>query len=152
MSANGESLHDTGRVTTMTSHFDVDSIADIGTAELPLKVNGQALPGVFVTLAGPEHPTRKAFAMDKARRMRKQLARTGKIELDDPLEEQEDETQHMVACVLAWRGIARAGKPLECTRENVLALMSDPGKGWFRRAIKEAYEDVENFIQRSVAP
>lgn len=131
--------------------FDVDSIADIGTAELPLKVNGQPLPGVFVTLAGPEHKIRKAFAMDKARRMRKQLSRTGKIELDDPVEEQEDETQHMASCVLGWRGIARGGKPLECTKENVLALMSDPGKGWFRRAIKEAYEDVENFIKRSVA-
>jgi hypothetical protein len=132
--------------------FDVDSIADIGSADIQLKVNGQPLPGVVVTLAGPEHAVRKKYALDKARRMRKQLARTGKLELDDPVDEQEDETEHLAACVLAWRGIGKAGAPLECTRENVLALLRDPGKGWFRKSIKEAYEDAENFIQRSAAP
>jgi len=131
--------------------FDVDSIADIGTAEVNLKVNGQPLPGVFVTLAGPEHQVRKQYALDKARRMRKQLARTGKLELDDPVDEQEDETAHLAACVLDWRGIGRGGQAIACTRENVLALLKDDSKGWFRRAVKEAYEDVENFIQRSGA-
>ena len=132
--------------------FDVDSINDITTAEINLKVNGQPLPGVFVTLAGPEHKTRKQYALDRARRMRKQLARTGKLELDDPVDEQEDETAHLAACVLAWRGIGKAGAALECTRENVVALLNDPAKGWFRRSVKEAFDDVENFIKRSAAP
>jgi hypothetical protein len=84
--------------------------------------------------------------------MRKQLARTGKLELDDPVDEQEDETAHLAACVLAWRGIGKAGAALECTRENVVALLNDPAKGWFRRSVKEAFDDVENFIKRSAAP
>lgn len=136
----------------MTELFDVDSIADIGSAEINLKVNGQPLPGVFVTIAGPEHKIRKKYALDKARRMRKQLARTGKLELDDPVDEQADETEHLADCVLAWRGIAKRGVPLECNRANVVALLDDPSKGWFRKAIKEAYEDAENFIARSAVP
>jgi hypothetical protein len=137
---------------TTETLFDVDSIADIGSAEVNLKVNGQPVPGVFVTLAGPEHAVRKSYALDKARRMRKQLARTGKLELDDPVDEQEDETVHMASCVLAWRGIGKGGQALPCTKENVLALLADPAKGWFRRAVKEALDDVENFIKRSAAP
>lgn len=133
------------------SIFDVDSIADTTTAEVALKINGQPLPGVFVTLAGPEHKIRKTYALDKARRMRKQLARTGKLELDDPVDEAEDETAHLAACVLAWRGIGKGGVALECTKENVLSLLNDPAKGWFRKALKDAHEDVENFIKRSGA-
>jgi hypothetical protein len=136
---------------TTETLFDVDSIADIGSAEVNLKFNGQPLPGVFVTLAGPEHKVRKSYALDKARRMRKQLARTGKLELDDPVDEAEEETAHLAACVLAWRGLGKGGQPIECTKDNVLALLNDPAKGWFRKAVKEAYEDVENFIKRSAA-
>ena len=129
--------------------FDLATVEDVEAAEVQLKRNGQPLP-IFVTLAGPEHPKRKRFAFEKQRKIRKQLAKTGKMDLGDPSEDEAEENDLLADCVLAWRGIAYEGQPLPCTRENIYRLLADKKRAWFRKAIKEAFDDAEAFTRVSV--
>ena len=134
----------------MTDGFDLDSLEDIGEAEVQLKRGTEPLP-IWVTLAGPEHPKRKSFVFAKQRRMRQQLAKTGKLEFQDPAEDEQDEIELLATCVLGWRGVRLGGKALECTRANVEAVLSDPKRAWFRRALKQAFDDNEAFIVASAS-
>lgn len=129
--------------------FDIADTEDVQTAEVQLKRNGAPLP-VFVTLAGPEHPSRKAFAMAKQRKMRKQLSRSGKVEFNDPTEDEAEETDLLTSCVLGWRGVVFSGETLDCTKANIGKLMTDPKRAWFRKSVKEAFDDGEVFIKTSV--
>lgn len=128
--------------------FDLATLEDITEAEVQLKRDTQLLP-IWVTLAGPEHPKRKAFVFAKQRKMRQQLSRTGKIELQDPAEDEQDEVELLAACVLSWRGVVLNGKPLDCNKANVMAVLGDPKRAWFRRAVKTAFDDNEAFIAAS---
>lgn len=128
--------------------FDLATLEDITEAEVQLKRESQLLP-IWVTLAGPEHPKRKAFVFTKQRRMRQQLAKTGKIEFQDPAEDENDEVELLATCVLAWRGVVLNGKPLECNKANVTAVLGDPKRAWFRRSVKAAFDDNEAFIAAS---
>lgn len=128
--------------------FDLSTLEDITEAEVQLKRDSQLLP-IWVTLAGPEHTKRKTFLFNKQRRLRQQLAKTGKIEFQDPAEDEADEAELLAACVLGWRGVLWKGQPVECTRANVLAYLNDPKRAWFRRAVKAAFDDNEAFIAAS---
>jgi hypothetical protein len=128
--------------------FDLATLEDITEAEVQLKRDTQLLP-IWVTMAGPEHPKRKAFLFAKQRRMRQQLAKTGKVEFQDPAEDETDELELLTACVLSWRGVVLNGKALECTKANVMAVLGDPKRAWFRRAVKAAFDDNEAFIAAS---
>lgn len=130
--------------------FDIADLEDIAEAEVQLKRGTEPLP-IFVTLAGPEHPKRKAFLFAKQRKMRQQLAKTGKLEFADPAEDELDEIDLLATCVLGWRGVVFKGKPLECNRTNVQELLSDPKRAWFRRAVKAAFDDNEAFIAASAS-
>jgi hypothetical protein len=134
----------------METGFDLSSLEDITEAEVQLKRGSEPLP-IWVTLAGPEHQKRKQIVFAKQRRMRQQLAKTGKLELADPAEDEADEVEMLAACVLGWRGVVLDGKPLECTRANVAAVLADPKRAWFRRCVKEAFDDAELFIRASAA-
>lgn len=140
--------------TLIASNFDIGSIEDVQSAEVQLRRNGNPIP-VYVTLAGPEHPTRKAFAFAKQRKMRQQLAKTGKMEFTDPAEDEAEEVDLLASCVLAWRTentadtILLEGKLRPCTRGNVTALLSDTKRAWFRRAVRAAFDDNEAFIKTS---
>lgn len=128
--------------------FDLATLEDITEAEVQLKRDSQPLP-IWVTLAGPEHAKRKSFVFAKQRRMRQQLAKTGKVEFQDPAEDEQDELELLSSCVLGWRGVVFGGKPMECTPANVRALLADPKRAWFRRAVKAAFDDNEAFIAAS---
>ena len=130
--------------------FDLASVEDVETAEVQLKRNGQPMP-IFVTLAGPEHPKRKRFAFEKQRKLRKQLAKTGKMEFGDPAEDEAEENDLLADCVLGWRGVAFNGQALPCNRDNLYRLLHDKKRAWFRKALKEAFEDAEAFTQVSAS-
>ena len=129
--------------------FDLATVEDVETAEVQLKRNGQPLP-IFVTLAGPEHPKRKRFAFEKQRKIRKQLAKTGKMELGDPAEDEAEENDLLADCVLGWRGVVFNGEALPCNKDNLYRLLNDKKRAWFRKAIREAFEDAEAFTRVSV--
>ena len=134
----------------ITEGFDLSSVEDVESAEVQLKRNGQPLP-IFVTIAGPEHPKRKRFAFEKQRRIRKQLAKTGKVEFGDPVEDEAEENDLLADCVLSWRGVLMNGAPVPCRRDTVLPILQDKKRAWFRKAIKEAFDDAEAFTRVSAS-
>lgn len=141
--------HQTGD-TAAPEVFDLATVEDVESAEIQLKRNGQPLP-IFVTMAGPEHSKRKRFAFDKQRKVRKQLAKTGKMEFGDPVEDEAEENGLLADCVLSWRGVAFNGETLPCTKDNVTRLLYDKKRAWFRKAIKEAFDDAEAFTRVSAS-
>lgn len=128
--------------------FDLSSLEDIAEAEVQMKRGSEPLP-IWVTLAGPEHPKRKAFLFAKQRRMRQQLAKTGKLEFSDPAEDEGEEAELLAICILGWRGVVLKGAALECNKVNIDQLLNDPKRAWFRRCIKTAFDDNEAFIAAS---
>ena len=132
----------------MSEVFDLSTIEDVESAEIQLKRNGQPLP-IWVTMAGPEHPRRKRFAFEKQRKIRKQLAKTGKMEFGDPAEDEAEENDLLADCVLDWRGVVFKGETVACSRDAVLKLFADKKRAWFRKAVKEAFDDQEAFTRVS---
>lgn len=142
--------------------FDLGTVADVETAEIQLKRNNVPLP-IFVTFAGPEHPKRKAFALQKQRAVRKQLQKTGQMVLGDPTEDEEEANSLMADCAVSWRTEAKNesgekvsvpyvvfnGENFACDRGNIARLINDPKRAWFRKAMKEAFDDGEAFIVAS---
>ncbi len=53
----------------------------------------------------------------------------------------------MVAAVLSWEGFERAGKPIECTRENVRAVLANPDLWFIGEQIDRAADDQQAFIK-----
>lgn len=55
----------------------------------------------------------------------------------------------MVASVISWEGFERGGKPLECTPENVRAVVSNPDLWFIAEQIDKAAEDSQAFMTAS---
>jgi hypothetical protein len=148
----------------MAHIFDLSSAEDMESAEIQLKRNGVPLP-IFVTLAGPEHGKRKQFALAKQRRARRELAKTGKLQFNDPIEDEAEQKDLLADCTLSWRTEYKGadnkvqsvpfvlfdGKQYDASRDSVLALLDDPKRAWFRRAMQEAFDDGEAFIKVSAS-
>lgn len=130
--------------------FDLAMIEDVSEAEIQLKRNGQPIP-LWVTMAGPEHHKRKAFAFSKARRMRKAL-RDGSEPFTDPAEEVSEENELLADCVLGIRSAAGpfwvlGGQQINAGRSSMLALIEDPKRQWLRKALFEAFNSGEAFTK-----
>ena len=134
----------------MENVFDMSEVEDLESAEVQLTRNGVPLP-IWVTIAGPEHPKRKRYAIEKQRKIRKQLAKTGKMEFGDPAEDEAEENDLLADCVISWRGVVFNGEKLDCTRSNLTQLLTDKKRAWFRRSVKEAFDDGEAFIKVSAS-
>lgn len=130
--------------------FDLDAFEDISAGEYTVKhpETNQPTPMVM-TLAGPEHPNRKKIAFAAQRRLRKVLQQTGKLQLADPEEEEQDEVDMLVACTLGWRGLTVGGKTLDWSQDAARTIYSDPKRRWLRDQIKAALNEREHFIKRS---
>jgi len=142
--------------------FDLGTVVDMTTAEIQLKRNNIPLP-IFVTFAGPEHHTRKMFALKKQRLARAQLAKTGQMSFKDPTEDEEEANSLMAQCAFGWRTEVRGadgaktsypfvvfnGEQFPCDAGSINRLISDPERAWFRKSMKEAFDDGEAFIKVS---
>lgn len=128
--------------------FDIDQFEDVQTGLLEIKNPATGEPtGVSVTLAGPEHPTRQKILMDRTRRVRAAVRKTGKLEVTDPLEDVAEETDYLVACTLGWTGLARGGVAVEFSTAAARDLYSDPKRQWLRAQVKEGLDEIELFIK-----
>lgn len=131
--------------------IDIDAYEDVQSGKVFLKDPATGAPTAsFVEFAGPEHPERKKRVMDAQRRMRSHLQKTGKLKLQDPLDDEEDNVEILVACALSWN-LKKAGQPIELTPANFRALLEDPKKRWMRDQLQAGFDERENFIARSVA-
>ena len=86
--------------------FNIKSISDAQSADVELKdpVSGTAL-GATITLAGPEHPKRKAIEFARQRKVRAKFQKAGKLEFTDPADDEQDNIELLAACTLGWSGI-----------------------------------------------
>lgn len=147
---------------TTSAAFDLASIEQTESATLELVDPKTDTPlGVVFTLAGPDHPQRRALRLRVQREARKRLARIKGMNIakafaeGDPEQEEEDVIAYLVACTLAWRSpeqpdrIVVGGAPLDCTPANVRRVYEDPRLAWIRRQVRDFLEDADNFIESS---
>lgn len=131
--------------------FKINSITDAVSAVVALKhpTTGEDL-GATVTLAGPEHPKRKALDFARQRKQRAAFNKTGKIELPDPEDDAGDAVDTLTACTLAWDGLADdAGNPITFTPDAAASLYGDEAHGWLRTQLLQALNERERFIVAS---
>lgn len=140
--------------TTITSpvDFDLMSFEDVQSADVRIKAPDTGAPTpLVISLAGPEHPKRRKIQLDRQRRLRAQLQRTGKVQLGDPVEDEQEEAELLADCTLGWTGMVAGGKVVEFSRAKALEIYTDPRRQWLRAQVKAALDDREAFIRRSVA-
>lgn len=108
--------------------------------------------GLFIELAGPEHPDRKAIALQIQREARaaieKQLAETGKVVplVKDPSETERESLDQMVSYTLNW--YRKDGKPVPpFTKAAVRQLYEDPQGQWLVRQVSARLNDLSLFIK-----
>lgn len=105
---------------------------------------------LVIELAGPEHPHRKRDTFNKQRRMRHDLAKSGKVQFDDPEEEDAENADRLATYTLGWRGMVNdAGQAVPFSREAALAVYRDPELRWLRDQVSVALDERERFIKRS---
>jgi hypothetical protein len=105
--------------------------------------------GAQVTLAGPEHPDRKRLQFARQRKARAAYAKRGKLEFDDPEDEQLDEIDYLATCTLGWTGIGENNKLIEHSKTAAQALYAKPEMRWLRIQLLAALNELENFIAPS---
>ena len=132
--------------------LDLDAFEDVQSATCILKNPATGAPTrATILLAGPEHPARQKIIMDRTRRIRATVRKTGKLDITDPLEDRDEETQYLAVCTLGWQGLTRAGADLPYSVEAAAALYADPRRQWLRAQVREALDQVELFIGSSAA-
>lgn len=121
---------------------------DKGSFELKHPVDGAPL-GVYFQLAGPEHPVRQKLALQYSRDLRRKVQKAGKLVLDDPEDEREQELDFLVAATLGWKGLEVDGAAIDYSTSAARSLYQDSRFAWVRRQVRKALDDVEVFIGSS---
>lgn len=101
-----------------------------------------------ITLAGPEHDKSKAFDFARNREQRKELSKTGRLQLPDPEMDAPRLVDELVNATLDWQGMAGPdGVELPFSPDNAKKAYTE--LPWLRDQIAEARRDRSNFIKRS---
>lgn len=130
--------------------LDLDQFEDIPTGSVTLKNPATGAPtAASIELLGPEHPVRKKIQMDRARKLRAAFQRTGKIEITDPLDDFDDETDFLVNCTTGWSGLTQGGTALAFSADAARTLYTDPKRQWVRVQVKKALDEADRFIASS---
>jgi hypothetical protein len=128
-----------------TAPFDFGAFEDITSADVRIKDPMTGAPtAMVVTLAGPEHPDRKRITFAKQRRLRASMAKTGKLTIGDPEDDDADEVELLVACTLGWQGAA-----VPYSRDEARKLYNDTRRRWLRDQLQAALQERELFTRGS---
>ena len=132
-----------------TPPLDLDALVQTDTAVLVIRhpVTGAA-SATTVTIAGPEHPVRKAIVFGRMRAARKEFEKTGAIHVTDPVDDEADETDLMARCTLGWN-LTAGGVPIEFTLDAARAIYGDPKRRWLRGQVKVGLDQLDLFISGS---
>lgn len=132
---------------TAAEPFDITAFEDADSADLRINHPLTGAPTTMVVqIAGPEHPLRRRLVLDRQRRLRAHMAKTGNVHISDPEDDAADDLDLTVACTLGWRGAAQAYSPA-AARE----LYADPKRRWLRDQVQAGLQDRALFM-RSSAP
>lgn len=130
-----------------TVDFDPLAFEDVSTGSLRIKDPLTGAPtAMVVTLAGPEHPDRKKRLHARQRKLRAAMAKTGKLPMSDPEDDDADQVDELVASTLGWEGSAVPYSP-----EAARRLYGDAKRRWLRDQVQAALDERELFT-RSSAP
>lgn len=131
--------------------FNLADFEDTPSADVRIKhpQTGE-LTGIIITIAGPEHPQRKATAYAKQRRMRAEMAKTGRLPVTDPREDEQDALETLATITLGWSAPEGSGMPA-FSQAAALALYADTKRQWLRRQVQAFADEVESFIARSAS-
>lgn len=131
--------------------FKISSIKDAQSAAIEIKDPETGAPlGAFVTLAGPEHPKRKALEFARQRKMRASLQKTGKVQLGDPSDDEQDGIDELAEITLGWDGfVGDDDLPIAFSKEAAQKLYADDNMGWLRAQLFTAKNERERFINSS---
>lgn len=132
--------------------YNLKRIADAPSAVVEVKDPETGVPlGVTFILAGPEHPKRKQIEFARQRRIRAGLQKTGKLEFQDPEEDEQEARETLAASILGWNGyVDDTGADVAYSPTAAVALANDPDLGWLRVQLATAMQERERFIKRSV--
>ena len=131
--------------------FQLTQIADTPSAEVELKDPETGAPmGVFFLLAGPEHELRREQDFARQRKLRAHFSKTGRMQLADPAEEEQDNIAALVSATLGWRNVKDvSGAEVPWSSAAATALFNAPEVGWMRAQLLAAMNERERFIKRS---
>lgn len=132
-----------------TAPVSIRNFKDAPSADVHIKnpMTGEPM-GIVITIAGPEHPQRKATAYAKQRRMRAEMAKTGKLPVTDPREDEQEALDTLATITLKWEAPAGSGMP-EFSQSAARTLYADSDLQWLRRQVQAFADEVESFIVRS---
>lgn len=132
--------------------FDIADYEDMSAAELRIKTpdTGASTP-ILISIAGPEHPARKRIAQERTRRQRAALQTSGRLQLDDPEDDDEIELGMLVASTLGWSGLTMGGQAVPFSAQEARKLYADPKRRWLRDQVLAGLSKRELFIRRSAA-
>ena len=134
--------------TAAPSTLDLSTINELAEANIVIKHPVTGAPtGALVTLAGPEHPKRKQLIFTRTRKLRAKFQKSGKVQLDDPEDEEADGVSYLAACTLGWIGFSEGGKEIPFSTQAAVDLYTRIG--WLRAQVSLALEEKENFIEAS---
>lgn len=127
-----------------------NSIKDLDSAKVPvIDPTTKVETGMVIELAGPEHPKRKAIELGRARKQRAQFQATGKVDLGDPADDEQDAIEKLAACTLGWDGyVDEKGVAIPCTPANAQEFYAS--NAWARVGLLTALGERERFIKSSV--
>ncbi len=126
------------------------AIKSVTSALVEVKDETGAPSGVFFELAGPTHPKRKAIMLAQQRRLQQQLIKTGKMQLDDPAEQEQQTRENLAAFTLGWRGLTQPdGSPLPYSPEAARSLYENDEYAWLVDQLTAALTEKERFMRRS---
>lgn len=137
-------------MTPIVEPLDLDSFEDMLTSDLAIKNPSTGAPtSAVITVLGPEHPARKKIQFDRARRMRAEFSRSGKLAVRDPVEDIEQQTDYLVGCTLGWSGMTSGGTALAFSADAARALYTNPKRQWLRAQVIAALDEPDRFIHSS---
>lgn len=130
----------------------------------PIKAEGL---GVYFILAGPEHPDRKRFELDKDRKLRAQINKKGSIELEEPEEDRARLLEYLRTCTLGWYSLDKDAETGVVTRIDAAdfgagpvpfstgaarEVYARPDLGWIKDQVRAGLAKNDIFIKDSSRP
>lgn len=125
------------------------SIKSVQSAQVEIKDENGAPTGVFFELAGPTHPRRKQITLSNQRRLQQQLQKTGKVQLDDPIEQESQQKENLAEFTLGWTGLTDdTGAEISFGKAKALEIYENDDYAWIVDQLQLALNEKERFMQR----
>ncbi len=112
-------------------------ITDVAGNALTYTEDGETKPVVFIVAGSYSSFYRKKQLQLSDRNLRKRT-------VGDAARIDQNLLELAASCVRSWRGVTNNGTPIDCSEQNVIAILR--AAPWIRRQVEEAMEDHASFF------